>query len=269
MSKVRTAISYLKYFFRAQTKHDIHSPFVFNLLTTVIQNNELYYLYGPIEKLRNELLNDPAEVKVADLGAGSVVLKTSTRKISDIARHSLKPAKFGQLLFRLVNHFKPNTILELGTSLGITTLYMAMANSQTRVVSIEGSETIAQYARRNFEKLGIKNIQLTVGNFDDVLQSQLNGLNQLDGSASLTASLVFFDGNHRKEPTLRYFEQCLQYANNNSVFVFDDIHWSEDMEQAWECIKKHERVTLTIDLFFIGIVFFRKEQVKEHFVVRF
>lgn len=261
MSKIRVGISYFKYLLRAQTKHDIHSPFVFNLLTTVIQNNKLYYLYGQIEKLRNELLNDPTEVQVADLGAGSAVLKTGTRKISDIARHSLKSAKYSQLLFRLVNHFKPNTILELGTSLGITTLYMAMANSQTRVLSIEGSEAIAQYAKRSFEKLDIKNIQLTVGNFDDVLQTRLNELKQVD--------LVFFDGNHRKEPTLHYFEQCLHYANNNSIFVFDDIHWSVEMEQAWECIKKHERVTLTIDLFFIGIVFFRKEQVKEHFVLKF
>ncbi|MBI2269717.1 MAG: class I SAM-dependent methyltransferase [Bacteroidetes bacterium] len=261
MSKIRTGISYFKYLLRAQTKHDVHSPFVFNLLTTVIQNNELYYLYGSIEKLRNELLNDPVEVQVTDLGAGSVVLKTGTRKISDITRHSLKSAKYSQLLFRLVNHFKPNTILELGTSLGITTLYMAIASSQTRVVSIEGSKTIAQYAKQNFEKLNIKNIQLTVGNFDDVLQSRLNELKHVD--------LVFFDGNHRKEPTLRYFGQCLQCAHNDSVFIFDDIHWSVEMEQAWEYIKKHDRVTLTVDLFFIGIVFFRKEQVKEHFVLRY
>lgn len=261
MSKIKIAYRYVDYLLRAKSKHDIHSPFVFNLLTNFIQNNESYYLYKPIEKLRNELLNDPTEIQVNDLGAGSIVLKSNKRRISDIARHSLKPAKYSQLLFRLVNHFKPKTILELGTSLGITTLYMAMADSKSKVITIEGSESVARRAKQNFEKLNVKNIQSVIGNFDDVLQTQLSELKQVD--------FVFVDGNHRKEPTLRYFEQCLPYALNNSVFIFDDIHWSAEMEEAWEEIKKHHCVPLTIDLFFIGIVFFRKEQVKEHFVLRF
>lgn len=207
------------------------------------------------------MLNDDTILQVNDLGAGSAVLKTKTRKISSIARYSLKSAKYSQLLFRLVNHFQPQTILELGTSLGITTLYLAKATPQAKVLSIEGSEGIAERAKQNFKKLQVTNIQLITGNFDNVLQTQLKELNQLD--------FVFVDGNHRKAPTLRYFEQCLAYAHNDSVFVFDDIHWSDEMREAWALIKNHERVTLTIDLFFIGLVFFRKEQVKQHFILRF
>jgi predicted O-methyltransferase YrrM len=261
VSKIRSVFRYFNYLFRAKTKHDVHSPFVFDLLTKVIQNRERYTIYEHFEKLRFELLNDYQSIKVTDLGAGSTTLKINDRRITDIARHSLKSPKYSQLLFRLVNHFQSQTILELGTSLGVTTLYLAAANTQANVVTIEGSEAIAELARQNFIKSDAFNIQLVVGNFDEVLQTELKKIKQLD--------FVFFDGNHRKAPTLSYFEQCLQYAHNNSVFIFDDIHWSDEMEQAWEQIKQHPQVTITIDLFFIGIVFFRKEQVKEHFVLMF
>jgi len=256
VSKLKTTIRYLKYLFSAGTKHDVHSPFVFNLLTNIIENNEEYYPYADIENIRQQLLSDETSIEVNDLGAGSSVLKNNKRKISEIARHSLKSPKYAQLLFRLANHFHPKTILELGTSLGITTLYLALANKQAKVVTIEGSENISQRAKQNFEKLNATNIESVVGNFDDILISSLNKLCQLP-TTNCQLDFVYFDGNHRKEPTLRYFEQCLQYAHNDSVFIFDDIHWSDEMEQAWEQIKQHSRVTLTIDLFFIGIVFFR------------
>lgn len=207
------------------------------------------------------LLGNKRTIEVKDFGAGSSVLKTNTRKVKDIVRHSAKPAKYAQLLFRLVNYFQPKTILELGTSLGISTLYLAMANSKTKVISIEGSETIATLARENFKLLNVENIELIIGNFDKVLPAQLQKIN--------CADFVFFDGNHRKTPTLSYYEQCLHYAHNNSVFVFDDIHWSQEMEEAWQTIKQHPRVTITIDLFFMGLVFFKTEQAKEHFVLRF
>ena len=85
----------------------------------------------------------------------------------------------------------------------------------------------------------------------------------------LTIDLAFIDGNHQKKPTIDYFEQCLKYANNNTMFIFDDIHWSQGMENAWNYIKKHEKTTLTIDLFFVGIVFIKSELSKEHFTIRF
>lgn len=257
MKKVKFILKYFKYYFSAKTKHGIHSPFVFDLATSVLENKNQFYDYEKIEKLRSKLLENTKEIFVTDLGAG----KSGKRRICDIAKQAEKSKKYGQLLFRLVNKFRPETILDLGTSLGITTLYLASANKQSKVITIEGCPETAKVAEKNFKKYDAKNIQQVIGNFDDVLVSVRAKHNQLD--------FVFFDGNHKKEPTLRYFTQCLQYINNDSVFVFDDIHWSDEMEEAWEEIKNHSEVTVTMDLFFLGIVFFRKEQSKEHFIVRF
>jgi predicted O-methyltransferase YrrM len=259
---IKKAFAYLSYLVRAESKHGVHSPFVFDLFTMVISNKEDYYSYGVVEDLRAELLADNSELSVTDLGAGSAVFKSNKRRISDIARHSLMPAKYGQLLFRLVNFFQPEIILELGSSLGVTTLYLALANKGASIVSIEGSDEIRARAKQNIEELNAGNVQLVQGDFAAVLNEVLPKLNRLD--------FVLFDGNHRKFPTLAYFEKCLEFAHTDSVFVFDDIHWSDEMLEAWEIIKMHERVTLSIDLFFMGIVFFRVEQKeKEHFVLRF
>jgi predicted O-methyltransferase YrrM len=160
----------------------------------------------------------------------------------------------------MVNYFKPKEILELGTSLGITASYLASANKGPQVTTLEGAATISTLAQQTFNAQQLTNIKLITGNFDDTLKD----------AVTKNYDFVFIDGNHRKEPTLRYFQQLLSCVHNNSVMVFDDIHWSKEMEGAWEEIKNHSSVTLTVDLFFIGLVFFRKEQKeKEHFVLRF
>jgi len=183
--------------------------------------------------------------------------------VQQIAATSLKPKKYAQLLYRLVNHFQPTQILELGTSLGITTAYLAKAKTDAAVTTMEGSVAIAAIAKENFRTLSLENIDIVTGNFDETLAATI-------ASSAQPYNFVFIDGNHRKEPTLRYFEQLLAKVDANTVFVFDDIHWSKEMEEAWEQVKQHSIVTLTIDLFFIGLVFLRKEQkAKEHFVIRF
>jgi predicted O-methyltransferase YrrM len=161
----------------------------------------------------------------------------------------------------LVNRFQPEEVLELGTSLGISSAYLASANSKIKVITIEGCKEIAEKAKENFKKLGLQNIEQHLGNFDDVLPQLLSEKKKID--------FVFFDGNHRKEPTLNYFKQCLAHAHEGSIFIFDDIYWSSEMKEAWNEIKMNERVTVTLDLFFMGIVFFRKEQVKQHFIIRY
>ena len=184
------------------------------------------------------------------------------RKVSEIAKSALKPKKFSQLLFRMVNFYQPRNILELGTSLGITTSYLANGNLAGEVITMEGSHEIANVARRNFVSLNLKNIQLIEGDFDKTLPSIKNQFSVVD--------LAFIDGNHRKEPTLNYFKQILNCSTQSTILIFDDIHWSREMEEAWKEIQSHNSVTLTIDLFFIGLIFFRKEnKVKQHFVIRF
>ncbi len=255
------SLKYLKYQLFADTKYKVHSPFVFELLTEVIQHKDAYYAYQDIERLRQQLLSSKATITVNDLGAGSRVFKSDQRKVSAIAQHSLAPPKYAQLLFRLVNHFKPQTLLELGTSLGITTLYLAAPNSKATVYTHEGCAATLEVAQQNFDQMQQQNIVAVQGNFNDTLPQTLQQLQQLD--------FAFIDGNHSKAPTLAYFEQCLTKVHNNSVLVFDDIHWSAEMEAAWHIIQQHPTVTVTIDLFRMGLVFFRKEQEKEHFTIRF
>lgn len=260
--KIFLLYHYFIYQLRAKTTHGTHSPFVFDLLNKVVYNPHTFYVYQTIESCRRQLLSSNEEVRCTDLGAGADIHgKHSTRTVKEIAKRSVKPAKYGQLLFRLVNYFQPKNVLELGTSLGITTAYLGTANGNTQVISIEGCPETAAIAKKNWDLLGCRNITLRSGNFDEQLPEALESLPALD--------FVFFDGNHRKQDTLDYFNKCLEKSHEKSVFVLDDIYWSEEMKEAWEEIKANERVSVTIDLFFMGIVFFRKGQVKEHFVIRY
>ncbi|MES2330477.1 MAG: class I SAM-dependent methyltransferase [Bacteroidota bacterium] len=255
---------YIKYYLTASNGngHGMHSPFVFTFITKVLNDDRSFYAYQNIESLRQLLLNDQQQLTIEDFGAGSRVKKNNVRSVSDIAHSSLKPKKFGQLLFRIVDAYAPQNILELGTSLGITTAYLASAKAGCTVVTMEGAKAVAAVARKNFTKLDLKNIELVEGNFDETLPATIKKMESID--------MVFVDGNHRYEPTVRYYRELLPAMHEYSILIFDDIHWSKEMEQAWDEIRKDEAVTLSIDLFFIGLVFFRKEQkVKQHFVIRF
>jgi predicted O-methyltransferase YrrM len=242
--------------------HGIHSPFVYDFVRRVMIDKRNFYAYSQVEALRKKLLQNDTVIGVEDFGAGSTISKTDQRSIASIARHAAKSGKWAQLLFRIVNYYQPKTILELGTSLGISTAYMAMANPQARIITAEGSTAIAGQAKRNFEALHCRNIEQVTGNFDDTLPGILTALPQLD--------LAFIDGNHRYEPTVRYFNQLLPNLHTGSIVIFDDIHWSADMERAWHEIKENQAVRLSIDLFFIGLVFFSDQfKVKQHFTIRF
>lgn len=263
-SKPQLLFKYLQYYFTASNGkgHGMHSPFVFEFITKVLNDGTVFPEYERVETLRGQLLNDHRVIEVEDFGAGSSVTKKDKRSISSIAKNSAKPKKFGQLLFRMEKYYQPETILELGTSLGITTSYLSLAKPDARLITMEGSKEITDVAKRNFRNLEIRNIEIAEGNFDNILSSVVHGLSTVD--------LAFIDGNHRQEPTERYFKELLAKTNNDSILVFDDIHWSTEMEAAWETIKKNTAITCSIDLFFIGIVFFRKEfKEKQDFAIRF
>jgi len=263
-SRSQLFFKYLQYYFTSSNGkgHGTHSPFVFEFITKVLNDKTVYSEYERVERLRNQLLNDNSILNVEDFGAGSSVSKTNQRTVSSIARNAAKSKKLGQLLFRMVKFYQPSTILELGTSLGITSSYLALANQDARMITMEGSKEIAEAARKNFRNLEIRNLEIVEGNFDDKLSSAITQLSSID--------FVFIDGNHRKEPTERYFKELLAKMNKDSILVFDDIHWSNEMEAAWEAIKNNAAVTCSIDLFFIGIVFFRKEfKEKQDFAIRF
>ncbi len=242
--------------------HGIHSPFVFDLVKNVLNDKRDFYAFSPIESMREQLKLDQTILQVDDLGAGSAVSKSNQRSVSQIARHSLKSKKLAQFLFRMVNYYQPQIIVELGTSFGLSTAYMAAANPNANVFTIEGSPAIAAVAKKNFEKLNLYNTRLLEGGFDAILSSLLQHIKRVD--------FAFIDGNHRLDPTMRYFELLLKYSSENTILVFDDIHWSEEMELAWRKIQDHPTVMCTVDLFFLGLVFLRKDfKVKQNFVIRF
>jgi predicted O-methyltransferase YrrM len=263
-SKTQLAKKYIQYWLNGSNAkgHGVHSPFVYDLIKNVLNDKSQFSCYTSIENLRGELKKDDTVLRIQDFGAGSRVNSHYERSVSSIANAALKPKKFGQLLFRLAKHFNSKNILELGTSLGITSSYLASANTSSQVITMEGAPEVAATARKNFEKLQLENIKVVEGNFDETLPSLLKEIPSID--------LAFIDGNHRHIPTVNYYHQLLPHVHEHSVLIFDDVHWSAEMEAAWNEIKEHEAVTLSIDLFFIGLVFFRKEQKeKQHFTIRF
>ena len=249
---------YIKFLIKSTNQHGVHSPFVYNLITKCFYDRTNYNAYRHILNYKKDLLKDKTRIKVTDLGAGSQVMKHKERSISSMAKNAGSTNKRAKLLYRLANYFNPKAILELGTSLGIATHAMSLANQETKMTTVEGCPNISAFAKANLKTHQLNNIAIKTGDFSDIINQLLP--NKYD--------LIFFDGNHQKEATLEYFETLLQTINNDSLFIFDDIYWSKEMTEAWESIKQHPKATVTIDTFFWGFVFFRKEQVKEHFTIR-
>ena len=195
------------------------------------------------------------------MGAGLAVSGGSERKISNIARYAGTPPRFSRLLARLIGRFQAQTVVELGTSLGLNALYMALANPATHLYTLEGSKCIASLAGKHFKSLGAQNIRIIEGNIDQSLETVLAGLSKID--------LLYMDANHRYEPTIRYFEQVLPKLHQNSLVVLDDIHWSAGMNRAWQEIKTKPEVSLSLDLFEVGILFFDPDLPKAHYILKF
>lgn len=252
---------YLKHRLTAKSRHGTHSPFVYQLVDEVIYDFNPKTEYTAIEEQRKKLLNDDTTITVTDLGAGSHLNKNRVKKVKEIAKNALKTPKLAQLIYRLAEDSGAHNLLELGTCLGITTAYLSKARPEAEVITIEGCPETAKKAYENFQDLGLENVELQVGNFDELLTRVIAEFPQLD--------FVYIDGNHRKDATLNYFNWCLPKVHENSLLIFDDIYWSKGMKEAWEEIKNHPQVTVTVDLFWIGLVYFKKDQAKEHFKIKF
>lgn len=252
--------AYLKYLFKSKSKFSVHSPFVYEFITKTLQTPLPVQFGVKLKKYRDVLLSDNSLIRVTDFGAGSRFFSTNNRKICDIARVAGISNTKAALLQKIVFHFHPANILEIGTSLGIATAAMSIVNPKSQITSVEGCEETASKAKDTFTQHQIKNINVVIGEFSIVLP---------DIFKNNTFDLIYFDGNHQKEATIAYFKNCLKSVHNDSLLIFDDIHWSKEMEQAWELIKNETCVTLTIDLYHIGLVFFRKEQTKQNFILQY
>ncbi len=263
-SNAQLTFKFIKYYLTASNGkgHGIHSPFVYDFVRKVLNKKNMPENVVAIESRRKSLATNATVIEVIDRGAGSRKSELKKRTISSIAKSALKQKKISQLLYRIGVYFTPIQILEMGTSFGITSSYLAMSVPNQNLVTMEGAPAIAQVAQSTFDLLGLRNITIAEGDFATSLPAYLNSVSQ--------AGLVYIDGNHRYEPTMQYFELLLSKVNEQSILIFDDIYWSTEMEKAWDEIKKHASVTSTIDLFYMGIVFFRKEnKQQQHFKIRF
>lgn len=253
--------SYLKFLYNSKNEHGVHSPFVFDLVTKCFYDKTKYPEYLILKNYRKSLLENKNIIEVTDFGAGSRVFKTNKRQISKIAKTAGISPKRAELLFRITKYFQPETILEIGTSLGLATSALSLGNTNAKITTLEGCPNTLAVAKNLFQVSGfkLKNIEFINTEFSSYLKT---------ATENCDWKLIYFDGNHSKQATLGYFELLLPTITNETVWIFDDIHWSKDMEEAWETIKNHPKVTVTIDTFQWGIVFFRTEQEKEHFIIR-
>lgn len=249
---------YFKFLKQSTNQHGVHSPFVYHLVTQCFYNKTKPKAYNAIKNYKAELLNNQNSVTITDLGSGSVYTTNKSRKISSLAQHAGASTKHAKLLFRLTQYFQFKNSLELGTSLGISSHAIGLGNPNGHLTTIEGCPEVSKFTAQNLQSKRLKNVSVLTGDFADVLPKLTN----------TSFDMVLFDGNHNKAATLKYFNLLLPKTHNDTVFIFDDIYWSKGMTEAWQAIKNHPKVTVTIDTFQYGFVFFRQEQAKEHFTIR-
>jgi len=257
--------SYIKFLFHSKNEHGVHSPFVFDLVTKCFYDNTKYSEYEVLKSYRKSLLENKNTIEVTDFGAGSRVFKSNTREIAKITQTAGITPKNAELLFRIVRYFQPKSILEIGTSLGLATSALSLGNEKAKIITLEGCPNTQKQAQVQLQSRSFG----TNSNFQNIefVNTEFSSYFKTLHLSPINHHLIYFDGNHSKKATLDYFEALLPTISNDSVWIFDDIHWSADMEEAWEIIKKHPKVSVTIDTFQWGIVFFRAEQEKEHFII--
>ena len=243
----------------------VHSPYLFEWVRMVMSDKHAYYVWEDIEALRAEMLRDNRMIAFVDYGSGKKQLGDivqEERLVRDIAKGSLARKQYAQMLFRLVNWLgdgRSLNIVELGTSLGVTTSYLAAVDSRNRVVTLEGCKAVAEIAKENWRKLGLRNIECRLGEVSvDSLQCVVDALTG-------GVDVAYIDANHTYASTREYFNVLAANVHEKSVIVVDDIHHSKEMERAWKAICADARVTSTIDLYQMGLVFFDKHYWKRNY----
>jgi len=262
MSRLKYSLKYIQYVLYSKHKkgHGIHSPFMFGLIKNVFNKRTLNKDLKKIFIVHDKYKRSKQILKYNEIGAGSAYKRKNDQSIGEIVKCSSISKKYGKLIYNLINYFTPINILELGSSVGISSAYIGQAAKESSFISIEGVNEKLEVAKEIANELN-HSTKFICADFDNSLNSVLNNFEQLD--------FVFFDGNHTKESTIKYFESCLHKIHNNTIFIFDDIHWSSEMEEAWKYIKSSKEVIVSVDLFRMGLIFFRKELSYEHYTIKY
>ncbi len=268
MNKLQQLFEFVAFMIQSTNQHGIHSPYLFEFYNQVISDDRRFYVFETLESIRHAYLHNDHDIEIVELGAGSSYSNARVKKISDVAKQQLSGAYQLRTIFRTVDWLqhrieKPSLqIVELGASLGLSSFYLASVSNKNKVTSFEGNPHFVEFIEFQKKQWKLSNLDIIEGNFDTTFRAFAQ-------ESKSPIDLAFIDGNHREKATYQYFEWCLPMVHNDSILIFDDIHWSSGMYKAWKNIQKHPAVTASMDLYFMGIVFFRKDfQEERHLKIR-
>ncbi len=255
--RIRSAV---RWYWGAHTRYDVHSPHVMDFVEVVFRDDRQYYAFGLIRAVRRYWSGRPGRVTLQSLGAPSMTTSRNERSVRSLVATNAISDRSGRFLFRLALWLRARNILEFGTNAGISTLYLHLADTRARLVTVEGNPAVAALAKETFARVRTgPHLHPYVGLFQEWLATQLaTALPPTDAAGQpTTLDLFFLDGDHREEPTLAYVQRLLPLAGPNSVFVIADIHWSAGMEAAWRQLQRLPEVTASVDVYHFGLLFFR------------
>ncbi len=258
-SAFRLFCKYIIHYLKAKNKqgHGIHSPFLYEFVKKVVaaKTSDM----REIEDLRNHFKQSNKKIQVVDIGAGSLLTNSQMRSEKFIVNNSTQK-KVNRFLYRMALFVKPDYIVELGTSFGFSTMYMAKSGCK-KIYTVEGDPEIATVAKQNFAKLKNNNIIPIQKTFSEALPEMVDNW--------YGKGMFFIDGNHTCQATLNYFDYVIKHLPGDGVLIFDDIYWSKGMTTAWEEIINSPMVPLSVDLFHVGVVFVKKMLYKQHYLINF
>lgn len=262
LKKISLLIKYLKFCLSSVSKYSIHSPAVYTLITKDLKSEIDKSILEIFRNNRLELYNNRRVIEVSHFRntRNKTTYFIEMNRIRSLARKISIHKRDGELLYRLVKKFKPETIIELGTGFGLSALYMAKASPTSKIYTFEGCANKAEVASSMFMRNELMNISLQTGIFDKLLQPLIKQL--------LSVDFAFIDGNHTSKGMLNYFNLLLPKCSEKTILVFHDIHWSTDMEDGWNKLISAPEITATLDFFTLGIVFFDKKMSKQNFKIR-
>lgn len=255
--------AYLRHFARSGNQHAIHSPFLFDLYNKVFSNSvfapkKMHKAFAAVERERSRLLADQTRIPITDFGAGSRISQQKTRSVASLAKSGLMSVHWVQALYRMGDFLKIDSVLELGTSLGITTAYLASIPSVQKVITMDGCAGSLGVARQVWANIGLHNIEAVEGRIEEMLPEVLK---------EFRPQLIILDANHRYEAVMAQFNALKPHLREDSIVVVDDLYWSPSMARAWNEIRNDDAVRQSLDFFWQGWLFFRPGQARERFVL--